>query len=590
MKAVSLFAAVSLAGLSCCQPAKQRNSTIYNPILPGFHPDPSCVFVKEWDNTFFCATSTFLAFPGIPIYASKDLQNFKLISHAFNRPEQLPAFGNITGQQDGWYAPTLRYHNNRFWIIDSCVGSDTGYLSTSDPYNNTAWTNVTPTNIPGYDPDLFWDTDGTLYSAFAKTVLSDPFTTEIHQVNISMPSGNTTTDRFLWNGTNVQPPEGPHMMIKDGYHYLLLAEGGTAQEHQVTIGRGKSAQGPFESDPKNPILTAYNTTEYFQTVGHADLFQDANGQWWGVALSTRCGPEYETWPMGRETVLYPATWEKGQWPVLGGPIRGKMEAPLPSVNKNIRGTGAFVRDPDYYTFPPDSSVPSHFSYWRFPQTQNYAISPNNHPDTLRLLPSRANLTGDAAFVPTDGITFIGRRQTDTLFTYSVDVYYSPSEIGEESGVTLFLTQSYHVDLGIVRLNKTGNYLRFRAEGSDAPQEIVVSIPQEWCDQGMRLQIQAYNVTHFSFSAGSKGGQIKQIATVPATLVSNGFTGMEFSLLPLSLLLTDSGSFVGVYATNNGNIKSKTPSYISNWVYQGQGQYIGNGEFYPSNGQKSGAGF
>jgi hypothetical protein len=140
------------------------------------------------------------------------------------------------------------------------------------------------------------------------------------------------------------------------------------------------------------------------------------------------------------------------------------------------------------------------------------------------------LTGDAAFNPTDGITYIGRRQTDTLFTYNVDVDYSPSEIGEESGVTLFLTQSYHADLGIVRLNKTGTYLRFRAEGPNAPKDIVVPISQKWCDQGMQLQIKAYNITHFSFSAGPKGGQIKQIAIVPATLVSNGFTGKCFVLV------------------------------------------------------------
>ncbi|TIA47134.1 xylosidase : arabinofuranosidase [Aureobasidium pullulans] len=574
MKALSFFVAASLTGIGSAQPAKQQNSTIYNPILPGFNPDPSCVFVKEWDNTFFCATSTFLAFPGLPIHASKDLQNFRLIGHAFSRPEQLPAFGNITGQQQGWYAPTLRYHNKRFWIINSCVGAATGYWSTSDPYNNDAWTNVTPTEIPGYDPDLFWDTDGTVYSAFAKTVQNDPFTTEIHQVNISMPSGNTTTDRFLWNGTAVQPPEGPHMMLKDGYHYLLLAEGGTAQAHQVTIGRGRSAQGPFEANPANPILTAYNTSEYFQTVGHADLFQDSAGNWWGVALATRSGPEYKTWPMGRETVLYPAKWEKGQWPVLGGPVKGKMAGPLPAVNKNIRGSGAFIKDPDYYKFSPGSSIPSHFSYWRFPKTEDYAVSPKGHPNALRLLPSRSNLTGDATALPTDGITFIGRRQTDTLFTYSVDVDFSPSSVGDESGVTLFLTQNYHADLGIVRLNKTGTYLRFHAEGPGAPTDTVLPIPQKWNKQVLTLQIQAYNTTHFSFSAGPRGGKTQQIAAVPATLVSNGFTG----------------SFVGVYATNNGNTKSNTPSYISNWVYQGQGQYIGNGEFYPSNGQKSGAGF
>lgn len=55
------------------------NSTFFNPILPGFHPDPSCIFVSEWNATFFCASSSFNAFPGIPIHASKDLQNWKLI-------------------------------------------------------------------------------------------------------------------------------------------------------------------------------------------------------------------------------------------------------------------------------------------------------------------------------------------------------------------------------------------------------------------------------------------------------------------------------------------------------------------------------
>lgn len=525
MKAgICFLVAASLSGLSYAQPTKQQNSTYYNPILPGFHPDPSCVFVKEWDNTFFCASSTFLAFPGIPIHASKDLVNWKLIGHAFNRPEQLPAFNNITGQQNGWYAPTIRYHNKRFWIIDSCVGSVTGFWSTSDPYSNSAWTNVVPSEIPGYDPDLFWDTDGTVYSAFADTVLSDPFTTEIHQVELDVPSGNATNNRFLWNGTaDVSVPEGPHMMLKDGYHYLLLAQGGTATGHQVTIGRGKSAQGPFEADPANPILTANGTDAYFQTVGHADLFQDAAGNWWGVALATRSGPEYKNWPMGRETVLFPARWDKGEWPIMD-PVRGQMSGPLPPIDKSIKGTGAFIKDPDYYKFPPGSSIPSHFAYWRFPKTENYIVSPKGHPNTLRLLPSYANLTAYPSFIPTDGITFIGRRQTDSLFTYSVNIDYSPSTVGEESGVSLFLTQDYHADLGIVRLNGTGSYLRFRAHGSNAPSETVVPIPQHWCAEGIKLQIQAYNITHFSFSAGSQQGPVERIATVPATFVSNGFTG------------------------------------------------------------------
>lgn len=134
------------------------------------------------------------------------------------------------------------------------------------------------------------------------------------------------------------------------------------------------------------------------------------------------------------------------------------------------------------------------------------------------------MTGDATALPTDGITFIGRRQTDTLFTYSVDVDFSPSSVGDESGVTLFLTQNYHADLGILRLNKTGTYLRFHAEGPGAPKDIIITIPQKWNKQGLTLQIQVYNTTHFSFSAGPRGGKTQQIAAVPATLVSNGFTG------------------------------------------------------------------
>lgn len=70
-----------------------NNSTISNPILPGFHPDPSCIFVPSWDATFFCASSSFNAFPGIPIHASRDLQTWKLIGHVLDRKEQLPRLG-----------------------------------------------------------------------------------------------------------------------------------------------------------------------------------------------------------------------------------------------------------------------------------------------------------------------------------------------------------------------------------------------------------------------------------------------------------------------------------------------------------------
>lgn len=509
-----------------------KNSTYYNPILPGFHPDPSCIFVKEWDNTFFCASSTFLAFPGIPIHASKDLVNWKLISYAFNRPEQLPIFGNYTGQQDGWYAPTIRFRKGVFYVIDSSVGGDlgttSGILTSTNPYDDAAWSApLIDVALPGYDPDLFWDIDSTLHVAAAAVINQSPFTTNIQQVVVDLPSGNATAPTFMWNGTGAASPEGPHLYLKDGWYYLLIAEGGTELGHRVNTARSKNVTGPFESYSGNPILTNANTTQYFQTVGHADLFQDAVGNWWGVALATRSGPEYANWPMGRETCLYPVTWEKGQWPTLQ-PVRGKMSGPLPPIDKSIAGTGAFARDPDYYDFEPGSSIPTHFTYWRFPIKDSYAISPPGHPYTLQLRPSYANLSAYAGFEPATGQTLIMRRQTDSLFTYSVDVNFTPENVGEESGVTLFLNQDAHADLGIVSLNSSASpYLRFRAEGPDAPASVLTAIPKTWLGEDITLRIQAYNITHFSFSAAAKyaASGFRTIAHVPATLVSSGFTGM-----------------------------------------------------------------
>lgn len=95
---------VLLLGLSAgvlASHGPNKNSTFYNPIFPGFFPDPSCIFVPEWDDTFFCVSSSFNAFPGIPIHASKDLQNWRLIGHVLNRREQLPRLAE-TNRSTRW--------------------------------------------------------------------------------------------------------------------------------------------------------------------------------------------------------------------------------------------------------------------------------------------------------------------------------------------------------------------------------------------------------------------------------------------------------------------------------------------------------
>jgi beta-xylosidase len=155
--------------------------------------------------------------------------------------------------------------------------------------------------------------------------------------------------------------------------------------------------------------------------------------------------------MGCETVLYPVTWHEGIWPVTSQ-VQGTMRGwPLPPTDMNIQGIGAFVSSPDAIDFAPGSKIPYHFLYCRFPRADSYTISAPGHPNSLRLKPSRLNLTSyDGRSAPGDQ-ALLARRQVDTLFTYSVDIDLSPQEAEEEAGITVFLTQAPHIDLSIVLL-------------------------------------------------------------------------------------------------------------------------------------------
>lgn len=546
------FLSASVALLARCSSA--QNSTYTNPVLPGFHPDPSCILVKDWNHTFFCASSSFLAFPGIPIHASTDLQNWKLVGNALSRPEQLPELAATSKQTSGIWAPALRYHDGTFYVVTTLVHDDRDafdpqrwdnvIFSSKDPYDDAAWSDAVHFAFEGYDTSPFWDDDGSVYITASHAFKVRP---GIEQMSINLETGETGEPVNIWNGTGGPAPEGPHLYKKDGLYYLMIAEGGTGIYHMETIARSASANGPYEAYQGNPILSNANTTEYFQTVGHADLFQDASGNWWGVALATRSGPDFVTYPMGRETVLYPVTWNEGEWPVLS-PVRGRMEGwPLPPAEVSIAESGPFISSPDAIDFAPGSVLPPHFLHWRFPRADAYAISPPGHEYSLRLKPSKLNLTAYDGQNATEDQTLLARRQVDTLFTFSVDVAFLPQQEEEEAGVTVFLTQNHHIDLGIVLLPANNDsaapsptlrpHFRFRATSYvTVPDPAVVPVPDSWQDQALRLEIKAANLTHYAFSAGPTAHQ-SQMMTIgygAGSVVSWGFTG-ECSLRGLSIV-------------------------------------------------------
>lgn len=555
----------------------QRNQTFTNPILPGWNSDPSCVFVKERDNTFFCTTSTLLVFPGIPVFASKDLVNWKLASNALNRPEQFPELSTKSiGQNNGIFASTIRYRDGLYYIITSAInyagnGVPILLFITDDPYDDASWRQPVLVQNPtfGIDPDIFWDKDGKVYMAVAGGDVSE----------IDVTTGAAWGTYKVWNGAGDRNPEGPHIYLKDNKHYLMLSEGGTEPNHTVTIARGDTVKGPFVGFGRNPLLTAKDTSNYFQTVGHADFFQDANDNWWGMALATRSGPEWEIYPMGRETVLFAMTWHEGDWPVLD-PIHGKQRGPLPPVNRKIPGNGHWVNDPDVENFRPGSSLPRHWVTWRPQDPKLFAVSPESHPNTLRITPSFHNLTGAADFFPGEDISFLARKQSATLFDFNVDLDFAPKTQDEEAGVTLFLTQFQHIDLGLVHLPSRNGFspliphLRFRVEASGkpgitVPETVLVPLPAAWCGKTIQLSLSAVSDEKYVLGAAlaSRPKDVLKVGSASAMIVSGG-TGPY------------TGALVGVYATSNGG-KGKTAAYFSRWRYNQVGQKIDHGVIAPA---------
>jgi beta-xylosidase len=540
-----------------------QNSTYYNPILPGWHSDPSCTPVN---GTFFCVTSTFISFPGLPIYASKDLINFKHISHVWNRESQLPGYSYATAaQQQGMYAATIRFHQDTFYVICEYLGTTTNQTNgvlfkTTNPFDDKAWSDPVKFNAPKIDPDLFWDDDGKVYVATQGVILQE----------MNIKTGAMGPVHSLWNGTGGVWPEGPHIYKRDGWYYLLIAEGGTAEDHAVTMARARNITGPYQPSPHNPHLTARGTNEYFQTVGHADLFQDTKGEWWGTALATRWGGNGTYFPMGRETVLFPVTWNKGEWPIMQ-PVRGKMNGwALPAPSRDIPGTGPFNSDPDVYDFAAGTTIPRNLVHWRVPRDNAFAVTQKG----LQVALGRNNVAGSpgGAKPAAKAISFIGRRQTDSTFKFSVDLDFAPNTAKQEAGVTAFLTQAASIQMGVFFENQT---LSFRFNSTESLEK-KTAVPASWTGKPIRLQIEMCAPSEYTFSA---------------SLASDETIKMDIGKASAAQLSGGTGSFVGtligIYATCNGagsdlDCPADAPkAYFKRWRYAGVSEYISATESMPS---------
>ncbi len=301
-------------------PAKQY----LNPILPGFYPDPSICRVGD---QYYLANSSFMYFPGIPIWTSKNLVDWKLIGYVLNRPSDFQKFHDVEVSR-GVYAPTIRYHDGQFYVICTLVGGGGNFYVTAKnitgPWSQPHWLE----SVDGIDPSLFFDDDGKAYVIHCgpppnhKPLYGGHRTIRLRELDLAIGELVGPEKILVNGGTDIKKEpiwiEGPHLFKRNGRYYLIAAEGGTEYNHSEVVFRADSVWGPYVPFEGNPVLTQRQLDpkrkDPITCTGHADFVEMPNGDWWTVFLG--CQPyEGNLFNTGRETFLLPVKWES-DWPII----------------------------------------------------------------------------------------------------------------------------------------------------------------------------------------------------------------------------------------------------------------------------------
>lgn len=388
-----------------------------NPIVRGFYPDPSVCFA---DGKFYMVTSSFQYFPGVPLFESEDLVNWKQIGHVLTRHSQIELKG--VPDSGGVFAPTIRFNNGRFYMVTT---NDTlhknFYVYTDDI--NSEWSEPVFVDQDGIDPSLYFE-DERAY--FMSNGTDDYGKNGVVQCEIDIKTGKKLSEsRCIWNGTGGRYLESPHMYKIGDYYYLMAAEGGTEYGHMITYARGKSIWGPFESYALNPVLTNKNKAPYIiQGIGHGDLISDQNGNWYILSLGFR---QMHMWMpyhyLGREVFLTPVKFDENGWFYAenGGTTEEFYE-----IN------GSFEQHfQNIFTFE-NTNPDIDWCFLRDKHDENYELS--NDKFTLK----GTDITIDDTASP----TFVALRQRDFCGKLSCRLRLS----GGIAGITVYMCEHEHYDI------------------------------------------------------------------------------------------------------------------------------------------------
>jgi alpha-N-arabinofuranosidase len=537
--------------------------TFLNPIINGGYPDPSIVRV---DDDFYIVNSSFEYFPSLPIHHSKDLVNWELIGYGIDRPSQGTGKVNLydVQQQGGIHAPSIRYHDGLFYIVTTNVYSPVDKSKPTEMVNfiltakNPAGPWSDPYVIegaPGIDPDIFFDDNGKVWFVGThdtgnpnKNGIGEIWIQELDLNNWKLKGQRHSIWRGACGGCCV---EGPHIYKQYGRYYLMVAEGGTSYNHAVMIASSKNIEGPYDSNPKNPILTSrhLSNNNWVHSTGHADLVQLKDNRWYMVSLGIRNEMD-STSNMGRETHLMPVVWEEAwdnwvevekgrwepviiKWPVVA-PNTGKVErnTSIPFLEKKQNINYSFYDD---FT---SSKLDLQWNFRRVPRENTYELNSKNKTLKLNLSPESFELRSQ--------YNLMGFRQKETEFEYSSSMNFKPKKNFSEAGLSIFSQDDNYINFTVKKHNNK-TLLNLSVKPRDQKLDIIKSIPLKY-NENIILKIVSKDNKYIYYYSLDDGNSFDVFTETGANLVlCKGYIGTN----------------LGLYASSNGY---KTKEYAEfEWV-------------------------
>ena len=501
-----------------------------NPVVAGFHPDPSAVRVGD---DFYLVNSSFGFFPGLPVFHSRDLVNWTQIGNAIDRPEQMD-FGHNELTR-GLFAASISHHDDTFYIVNTCFYCSGGNFVITAKNPAGPWSQPHWLKFDGIDPALFFDEDGRAW--MVHNGLPDrPMRYDGHRAiwlqefdpkTLTMVGkAQVLVDSGIDPESNPEHVEGPHLFRRNGWYYLIAAQGGTGEQHAEMVWRSRKVTGPYEAAPNNPVLTQRDLDPSrpspVTSTGHAEFIELKDGSWWSVFLGTRPyrGNQYN---LGRETFLLPMQWQNG-WPTVlppGKEVPLVAERPaLPSTPAAQPTTGPFQWSESFTA----NKLPFSWVTVNIPRSPWFSTG-----DGLRIQASDVPLGEFKRGQP----AFVGHRLQHHHATLETTLDPNTLASGEQAGLAVLQNEAHYYALMRVEDAEGAAVVLYRRSNNEQPLQgealARAALPKGSDPLHLRFQLNGPTLDA-AWSSGNGDWQVlatQQDASILSNDVAGGFTGVIF---------------------------------------------------------------